>query len=74
MISIRKTDTFIFRNKDKQCSSIKYEVYNTALEQTRDNVRLAQKQTPISYNQYQVIAKIETEILATTTTTSNKDN
>ena len=39
-------------------------VYNTALEQTRDNVKACEKQTPISYNQYQVIAKIERQILA----------
>ena len=38
-------------------------VYNTALEQTRDNLKASQKQTPISYNQYQLIAKIERLIL-----------
>ena len=32
-------------------------VYNTALEQTRDNLKVVQKQTPISYNQ--LIAKIK---------------
>ena len=35
-------------------------VYNKALEQTRDNLKACAKQMPISYNQYQEIAKIET--------------
>ena len=48
-------------------------VYNTALEQTRDNVKAFAK-TNTQFIQNQVIAKIEKEILATTTTISPKDN